>query len=159
MRWLVFILLSVFTLAASGKTLGQKQREFSPLVAKLILHAEKLGYQVTLGEAWRSPEMAMLTVPTAQLEDQVHRLCPMCQVTAFTKWYADRGIGIANSLHTKRLAIDINLFRAGKYLTDTEDYRPLGEWWEKQCSECRWGGRFVKLPDGNHFSMEHEGAK
>lgn len=135
MRLVAIALL--FCVSIQAATLGQKQRVFAPLAARLIQQAEKLGYEVTLGEAWRSPEMAIYA----------------------TQYYANRGIGIANSLHTKRLAIDINLFKNGKYLTNTEDYRPLGEWWEKQCAECRWGGRFVKLPDGNHFSIEHEGAK
>ena len=34
--------------------------------------------------------------------------------------------------------------------------QPLGEWWEKQAADARWGGRFN---DGNHYSLEHEGVK
>jgi hypothetical protein len=46
-----------------------------------------------------------------------------------------------------RLAIDLNLFDSdGTYLTDTEDHRRLGEWWEAQGGI--WGGRFN---DGNHY--------
>ncbi len=62
--------------------------------------------------------------------------------------------GHKDSLHRSRLAIDLNLFLDGKYLTSTEDHRPLGEWWEEQGG--LWGGRF---DDGNHYSLEHNGMK
>jgi hypothetical protein len=112
--------------------LTDKQFLFSLLVSRLIDQAITLGYEVTLGEAYRTPEQA--------------------------QWNAQKGSGIVNSLHTKRLAIDLQLFKDGKYLTASEDYLPLGRWWELQDPLCRWGGRFHK-PDGNHFSMEHEGVK
>ena len=60
----------------------------------------------------------------------------------------------ANSLHYKRLAIDLNLFKDGKYLTKTEDHQELGEFWESIGGS--WGGRF---DDGNHYSIEHNGRK
>lgn len=109
-------------------TLREKQSLFAALAANLIDHAFALGYEVTLGEAWRSPEEA------ARL--------------------AKAGKGIANSLHTQRLALDVNLFRDGQYLSSTESHRILGEWWEKQHPLCRWGGRFN---DGNHYSLSHGG--
>lgn len=120
-------------------TLRAKQSAFAVLVARLILQAQALGFESTLGEAYRSPEEA------ARL--------------------AGTGAGIARSLHCDRLALDLLLFRQGKYLTLTEDYRPLGEWWEQQSTVdllCRWGGRFKRAdgtpkPDGNHFSVAHEG--
>lgn len=116
-------------------TLSQKQAIFSVLVAKLILHAHGLGYALTFGEAYRSSEEA------ARL--------------------AAAGKGIANSLHTKRLAIDLNLFVRGVYQADSAAYKPLGEFWEAQSTEqyeCAWGGRFSR-PDGNHFSLAHGGRK
>jgi len=58
------------------------------------------------------------------------------------------------SLHYKRLAIDLNLFRDGKYLTRTEDHQELGEYWESLGGS--WGGRFG---DGNHYSLEHGGVR
>lgn len=54
------------------------------------------------------------------------------------------------SFHYKRLAIDLNLFKDGKYLTSTSDHLPLGEFWE--FIGGTWGGRF-KNPDGNHYSL------
>ena len=58
------------------------------------------------------------------------------------------------SLHRKRLAVDFNLFKEGKYLQKTEDHTVLGEFWESIGGS--WGGRFN---DGNHYSLEHEGVK
>ncbi len=109
-----------------------KQKLFSPLVARLILKAGELGYEVTLGEAWRPPETAAL--------------------------YQQDGRGVSNSLHCIRLAIDLNLFKDGKWLNRTEDYRELGEWWEGQHELARWGGRFAK-GDGGHFSLENNGVR
>jgi hypothetical protein len=109
-------------------TLRQKQSLFAILTARLIQYATGMGYEITFGEAYRSPEEAA-------------RLAAL-------------GKGIATSLHTSRLAIDLNLFRNGVYLSSTEAHRPLGEWWEQQHPLCRWGGRFK---DGNHYSLAHGG--
>lgn len=114
--------------AAPRETLRQKQSRFALMVARLILQAQVMGYEVTLGEAYRSPEEA------ARL--------------------AGKGAGIRLSLHTDRLAIDLNLFKDGQLLTRTEDHAPLGAWWESIGGA--WGGRFK---DGNHYSLAHEGRK
>lgn len=109
-------------------TLRQKQSLLVQLVAQLIHAATEMGYELTFGEAQRSPEEA------ARL--------------------AKLGKGIVGSLHTQRLAIDLNLFRDGVYLSSTKAHEPLGVWWEAQHPLCRWGGRFG---DGNHYSLEHQG--
>lgn len=62
--------------------------------------------------------------------------------------------GHDKSLHKVRLAIDLNLFKDGTYLSSTEDHRKLGEFWEYIGGS--WGGRFN---DGNHYSLEHEGRR
>ena len=111
-------------------SLRQKQSLFARMVALLILKAYELGYEVTLGEAWRTPAQALRN--------------------------AADGSGISNSLHLDRLAIDLNLFKDGRYLSSTESHKLLGEWWEQQHVLARWGGRFG---DGNHYSLAHEGRK
>ena len=113
-------------------TLGEKQREFPLAVAALITWAYQEGYEITFGEAYRTPEQA--------------------------EWNAQQGKGIANSLHTKRLAVDLNLFKDGEYLTRSEDYAPLGQKWKTLHPLACWGGDFSR-PDGNHFSFEHEGVR
>lgn len=111
-------------------TLREKQSLFVRLVAELIQFATQEGFELTFGEAWRTPEQSALN--------------------------AKSGKGIKNSLHVDRLAIDLNLFKDGQYLSDTESHRVLGEWWERLHPMCRWGGRWK---DGNHYSLEHEGRK
>lgn len=61
---------------------------------------------------------------------------------------------MSNSLHYDRLAIDLNLFKDGRYLTTSEDHKELGEFWESIGGS--WGGRF---DDGNHYGLEHGGRK
>lgn len=111
-------------------TLSEKQQLFTKLIAQLILWADEKGYRLTFGEAYRTPEQAALN--------------------------AKKGSGISNSLHTKRLAVDLNLFINGKYQTDSSAYVELGKFWESLGGS--WGGRFSR-PDGNHFSLEHDGVR
>ena len=66
----------------------------------------------------------------------------------------DCGYGHPNSNHKRRLAIDLNLFKDGQYLTEDKDQEPLGLYWESIGGA--WGGRFK---DGNHYSLEHEGMR
>lgn len=61
-----------------------------------------------------------------------------------------------NSNHYSKLAADLNLFKDGKYLTDTSDHQESGEMWESRHELCSWGGRFN---DGNHYSLEHNGRR
>lgn len=110
------------------ETLRQKQSRFVSMIGKLIAFAYEEGYELTFSEAYRSPSTA--------------------------KIYAEQGKGIAASLHTKRLALDLNLFKDGVWLQNTEDHSPLGEYWESIGGT--WGGRFQ---DGNHYSLEHNGVK
>ncbi|ATM78968.1 hypothetical protein CRN79_25420 [Serratia fonticola] len=112
-------------------TLSEKQQQFTVMVAKLIIWAAEHNYKLTFGEAYRTPEQAKLNAKT--------------------------GAGISNSLHCQRLAVDFNLFINGEYKTRTENYRQLGEFWESIGGS--WGGRFKSNPDGNHFSLEHNGVR
>jgi hypothetical protein len=110
--------------------LSQAQQQFAQDVARLITHIYNQGYTCTLGECWRSKEQAEI--------------------------YAKEGKGIINSLHCKRLAIDLNLFKDGAYLTNSKDYLRFGSFWETLDAKNRWGGFFVKKyggsrVDGNHF--------
>lgn len=123
-------------------TLREKQSAFARCAAALIQQMERSGYEVTFGETYRPPETAAL--------------------------FAKQGKGSKNSLHIQRLAIDLNLFLNGKYLTATEDHRIFGEWWEayglKLGLPLYWGGRFVDKkgrpePDGNHYSLSPDNGK
>ena len=118
-------------------TLGAKQRLFTQLVARLIAHAYESGYGLTFGDAYRDP-----------------------------RTYGEFGdtkegtYGRSKSNHKRRLAIDFNLFKSVNgemvYMTSSEAYTELGEYWESLHGLCCWGGRFN---DGNHFSLLHEGRR
>lgn len=113
------------------ETLGQKQRRFAKWVPRLIDKLHELGYECTLGDAYRDP--------------RVHGALGV-----------KLGYGHPKSAHKQKLAIDLNLFKDGVFLETTEAHQALGEWWEKQGADHRWGGRFQ---DGNHYSFEHDGVK
>ena len=66
--------------------------------------------------------------------------------------YASQGRGIAFSQHTKRLAVDLNVFTNGKYRRDCAPHKELGEYWEMLDHRNRWGGRFNR-DDCNHYEM------
>lgn len=72
---------------------------------------------------------------------------------------AAAGSGISKSLHTIGLAIDLNLFKDGKFLTASDDHRPLGDYWKTLNPLCCWGGDFRPKPDGNHYSITFEDRK
>lgn len=111
-------------------TLGEKQRRFTECVGRLIQWAYSEGFELTFGDAYRSPEQAAAN--------------------------AKAGTGIAASVHTQRLAVDFNLFVDGVYRPDPEPYGPLGEYWKSLDPDARWGGDWKKK-DANHFSFTHEG--
>jgi len=113
--------------------LFKKQVKFVHMVCQLLHYANRIStadkqYVFTFDHAYRAPE-------------------------------CNRAIGgHPNSLHTKRLAIDLNLFLIEgdnvTYLTETKDHEPFGLFWEDIGGS--WGGRFE---DGNHYSLEFEGMK
>jgi len=114
-------------------TLLEKQWLFAESFADLVKFAVSKGFKVSYGETERTKEQAAI--------------------------YARLGKGIKNSLHLKRLAGDLNLYKDGKYLDETEDHRELGKFWESlttpNAKHC-WGGRFG---DGDHYSIEHNGVR
>ena len=110
-------------------SLGIEQRKLPPMIARLITFAYYHGYELTFGDAYRDPRVH------GALGEKV-------------------AYGHKNSAHKQRLAVDLNLFKDGVYLTSTEDHRLLGEFWESIGGT--WGGRFA---DGNHYSIEYNGVK
>ena len=62
--------------------------------------------------------------------------------------------GHPRSLHGKKLAIDLNVFKDSEYLIYSNDHKPFGEFWESIGGS--WGGRFN---DGNHYSLSYKGMR
>lgn len=111
-------------------TLGEKQELFMRLLPRLLDQAHELGFELRGGDLFRDP--------------RVHG-----------EFGSPGGYGAQRSCHKLKLATDLNLFKNGEWLSSSAAHQPLGEWWEKQHPLCRWGGRFN---DGNHYSLEHDGA-
>ena len=113
--------------------LRENQARFMTMLGQLLAYVETLdGYRVRGDWLYRSPQANNLAG------------------------------GIADSLHTQRLAIDLVLDKrnaAGVWVWQqrSEDYEPLGVFWESIGGT--WGGRFKPVPDGVHFSLAYGGRK
>jgi hypothetical protein len=112
--------------------LAEKQVEFTETMARFLVWCFDNKYQVIAAEWFRPPELAEI--------------------------YVKQGKGIKNSVHTKKLALDIFLYKNSTVTWNTEDYRPLGEKWKTLHPLARWGGDF-KGRDAVHFSFEHNGVR
>lgn len=113
-------------------TLGEKQRIFSLNLALLTIYAYENGHDLTQGDGYRDPRV-------------------------FGEVGERKGYGHKSSAHKNRLAHDYNLFIKGVFQQTSEAHRKLGEYWKDLHPLNRWGGEFSN-PDGNHYSMEHNGA-
>lgn len=114
-------------------TLGEKRREFSYMLAQLIVWCVGRGYQVQIEDVKRSQAQANAN--------------------------AASGAGIVHSLHLDGLAGDLSIFLNGVLLASVDDYRPIGEQWKSMHPENCWGGDFHTRPDADHFSRSHNGIK
>lgn len=97
--------------------LREKQSKFLLNTAFLFLEAERLGYELTYGDAWAK---------TGHMN---------------------------GSNHYARLAVDLNLFIDGEYVTDARGHTELHDFWENKC-----GGAPMIEGDPNHYSYEHRGV-
>lgn len=111
--------------------LGEKQELFMRLLPGLLNKAHDLGFEIRGGDLFRDPRV-------------------------FGAIGEKKGYGHKSSAHKNKLAIDLNLFKNGQFMSKTIDHKQLGEWWNEQHDLCRWGGAFN---DGNHYSLEHNGIK
>lgn len=108
-------------------SMSDKQWEFAKDIASLILYAERKGYKLTLGEAYRTKEQQELHVKAGRSKTM-------------------------DSNHLKRLAVDFNLFIDGKVIWDfTREWEDLGVYWESIRKENKWGGHYKSFLDLPHF--------
>ena len=108
-------------------TLGEHQEAFAGHVALLIAEAMSRGFTVRIGEVWRTIEQQRLYVRSGRSKTM-------------------------NSMHLRKLAIDLNLFINGNAAT-VEDIRPLGKWWEGLDVHNRWGGSWRGLVESGQSSF------
>lgn len=114
--------------------MSEKQSEFLQDVARLIMYAHRFkGVMLTGGDLYQDNEWL-----------KKHT------------WYGNtyKTPHLKTGQHPKRLAIDLNLFVDGKYITGHHDrFDDLGIFWEGLSVKNRWGGNFKKL-DYNHFERQ-----
>ena len=108
-------------------TTREKQSEFLIHVSHLIFYAKSIGIELTAGELWRTEEQQEIYLKMGKSKAK-------------------------RSRHQDRLAIDLNVFIAGKYRTDREAYEPLAKFWKTlhpdNVSGYDWGW------DANHFERK-----
>jgi hypothetical protein len=107
--------------------LRDEQMAFVADVRKLLAKAEELKYEVTFGEVLRPIEMQKLYVQQGKSKTM-------------------------DSQHLKKLAIDLNIFFAGRVCTAAE-ITPLGAYWESLNEKNRWGGSWRGLVQAGKSSF------
>ncbi len=112
-------------------SLIHEQSAFLLHVSELIRKAAELGFMTSGGELFRTPEQQALHVKNGRSTTM-------------------------NSQHLKRLAVDLNFFKADpsgepRLTYDVEELRPLGKYWEALDPANRWGGNWNTFKDTPHF--------
>lgn len=115
-------------------SLSDKQWLFLKDVAKLIIKAEQLGYKVTGGELYRTPEQQQIYVKSGRSKTM-------------------------KSKHLSRLAIDLNFFIKDengrwKLTWSVDKIKPIGNYWESLNNNNVWGGNWSKFKDVPHFERQ-----
>lgn len=113
-------------------SLNAKQARFTYKIAKLIVWAnEELGVELIGSELFRTKEQAEI--------------------------YAREGVGIKNSVHRKKLALDMYVFKDDKILWTGDEYKLIANKWKTMDEDARWGGDFRRR-DVYHYSFIHGGT-
>lgn len=145
------------------ETLRALRCEFSYLSTGLFALARARGFAFAYNEAKRSDEQAIINSIGQQGREALAQLVDGARQTALFKGLPEalrnngKANGVLHSVHTLGLALDLDLYdKNGIYLANTSDHQQFGEWWEKQHTLARWGGRWG---DGDHYSFNFNGVK
>jgi len=109
-------------------TLSDKQIAFTEMFAHLILYAKLIGRPIKVQEWNRSVDQQ-------------------------TKYVAEGKSQTLDSKHLKNLAVDVAMIIDGKYITDPDMYKPLGNYWRDSLGQI-WGGDWSTLRDAGHFEYK-----
>ena len=103
----------------------EEQWKFLQDVAKLLLYAEATSVVLTGGELYRTEEQQKIYFTSGKSKTM-------------------------NSMHLKRLAIDLNFFVDGELVYEHPKVEALGTYWESLDKKNQWGG-FWNFKDYPHF--------
>lgn len=107
--------------------LSKNQQIFAEHVMKLLTFIHAIGFRVTFGEAYRTPEQQEIYLRTGKSKTN-------------------------NSRHLKKCAIDLNFFDKENNLTyDKKTLEEIGVYWESLDPLNTWGGHFKNFVDTPHF--------
>ncbi len=111
-------------------SLGEEQKKLTTALAHLILFANSNGYTFTLGDAYRDERV-------------------------FGELGEKKGYGSKNSNHKLRLAVDLNLFWRGEWISSSQHpfWEDLHDYW------TTLGGAKAIKGDMNHFSFVWHGRR
>lgn len=137
-------------------SLGSLQRAFARCLASLEAKILADGFEFTLGEGYRTAEQAAINSLSLFDRARIRAILEAKYPVVADAIGASISQGIKNSVHTSRLAQDLNLFKDGEFLIKPEDYTPFGEYWKTLHPLARFGGDFG---DYDHFSFQWNGAK
>ena len=96
-------------------SLREDQSAFARDVVSMLTFAFLKGFEVTFGEAQRTPEQQAIYLKEGKSKT-------------------------ADSMHLKKCAIDLFFFKDGELIEDREALKILGDFWESLNTKNRWGG-------------------
>lgn len=107
-------------------TLGQHQEAFSKDLTKLFLYIQSNGFDIRIGEVERT----------------------IYQQRAYMRQGKSKTM---NSMHLKRCAIDLFIFKEGEWVTTKTELEEIGHYWENLSPKNQWGGNWKSFQDVPHF--------
>lgn len=108
--------------------LRQEQSLFVNDVQKLLTFITDKGYEITFGEVLRTPEQQEIYLKTGRSKT-------------------------SNSMHLKKLAIDLNIFKDGNLVEDNKELKQFGYYWQSLNELNRWGGSWRGLVESGASSF------
>lgn len=110
-------------------SLRQEQSAFALDLMKLELWLYENGYEWTLGESQRPIEMQKIYMQTGRSKTM-------------------------NSMHIKKCAQDLFIFKNGKLLMSKHELQAVGDKWESLSPKNSWGGNWNRFKDVPHFERK-----
>ena len=107
-------------------TLGQNQEKFTQDLAKLLIYLIENNYTIRMGEVERTQSQQEIYIKQGKSKT-------------------------ANSMHLKRCAADLHIFKNGEWLQSKQQLQGIGDYWESLDVSNRWGGNFKSFIDTPHF--------
>ena len=110
-------------------TLGQNQEKFTQDLVQILNYLIDNGYTIRLGEVERTQAQQDLYIKEGK-----------------SKTY--------NSMHLKRCAADLHIFKGGEWLQSKTQLQSIGDYWESLDKNNKCGGNFKNFIDTPHFERQ-----